>query len=1297
MQFFVIGKKIFIFAEIMNKPMNNKVRLMRRLLTALCLLTVTAQAQQFTMMPLPRQNKLPHSEVYRIMEDSEGYVWYATREAGLCRDNGYQVDVFRNDRHQPDLLRSNAVRCIAENREAREIWFGTKQGAYVLSKRDYSIRQLPGVSNHVHAIAQSDDGMMWVGANKQVKVYSAKGEPVDSFALSWKGRPMNVETMLLDSHGTLWISQWDGGVQTIDTRSRQLKTMNWDEAVGPTSMAEDTLNHHYYVGTWGEGLFRYDGQTAVPLAPELQSPMQRKVRSVHYDGHRQLLWVVTMAGLYIYHIEGDGQLSPYPVSSLGLPPEQAVYALCFDRYGNVWVPGSSPLTFILRPTKGKWMHRTSLSPLTRQAGVRVPIAALVSDGRYHWIWSDRTQLMVYDQQEERYALVTGKPDEGSARFGDVMTRRKAGGLWCATGRKVYACNQQDMRVSLTDRPVVELPEQVTAIAEGDNGSLYIGASSCLYRYEFATDSLHEIASDLRTVRAVVVGEAGRVFFISTRHGICMSDGKQGFTSLVPYKRHTSMAWSTKGQLWVGNAFGDVWLVDSTAHYKPVASNRESNGVKQMVCDSLGHLWVMGDTYLTEYDPQGDRRRLFFSSQPSISLDNFGGISLTERGQVIVAGGGGIVCFEPKAISSGVEESLPQVAAYEIDGQKRLISSIISSIDVPADAVTLTLELTHFNFLKSDEEQFAYRLEGMSNNWIELPMGENRLSLVNLSKGDYTLEIKVCDSYGHWGEPVKVLTICRQPAWWETWTAYLCYVLLAVGLIAWAVSRYLKRSKEKTRRQMDEQLTEMKMRFFTNVSHELRTPLSLIITPLESIVKNGGQREESSLKNILKHAYELLDLVNRLLDFRKMDMGEMKLHPAQGELLGFLRTCAATFQPMAEKKGIELEILIPEGTLYTAFDARAMQHVMYNLLSNAMKFTEKGCVTVAVKNDKNELVLTISDTGTGIDPEELPHVFDRYYQARNADDTSVAGSGIGLNMVKEIVEMAGGRISVASEQGKGSVFTVVLPIEQVEAEGELSVSPVIPKLPSILIADDNDDFREFLVHELKADYNILQARNGKEALRLAQTNYVDVILSDVMMPQMDGNELCRQLKNDPSTSHIYIILLTAKTAEESRLEGYESGADYYLTKPFNLDLLKNRLSRMSQLQEERIVMMSKAEQQEQTATEEELHLSPVDRKFMNKLHEVMEKYVADNEFGVDEFCAEMGLSRTNLYRRMNTLVGKSPAQYINDYRLELADRLLHEGELNVTEIADRTGFSTASYFSKCYKAKYGKVPKNVRLK
>ncbi len=1284
--------------------MNRSTIFFKSLLTLIfSLLSTIAQAQLFAIHPLPNQEKLPQSEIYRFFQDSEGYMWYATQGTGLCRDNGYQIDIFRADRWNPELLRSNAVTCIAENIKEHEIWFGTKQGAYILDKYDYSVRPLENVYTHVKDIKQAADGSMWVAVSKEMKVFTAKGELTDSFALSWKGQAMSVETMTLDSHGILWVLQWNGGVQTIDTHSKQLSTMNWEEPVGPTSLAEDSINHQFYVGTWGAGLFHYDGLKTEPIAPNLTTSLQRLVRSVHYDHWRNILWVVTMAGLYAYNIETDGSLTPFPTSSFGLTSQQAIFQLQFDNRGNIWVPGTTPLSFILRPTSGKWMKRAPLEKLEQDGETRIPIGAFQNDGDYSWMWNDRTQLVLYNHTTGELTMAKGPADKETTRFGDIMCRRKAGGIWCSSGTNLYQCTHQGNKIQLTLKQ--SLPRSITALLEGPDDCLFIGTGDALYRYHDSKGELITIAEGLRTVRDIAITPQGRVYFISLEHGLCSSDGKKGYTIMAPYQHFTKLAYSNNGQLWVANAYGDVWYADSTLHHTSVASSDKGSGVKGLLCDSLNHLWVMGDTYLMEYHPESDRRRLFRSSDYGINLSNFGDLSMTNDGKVLVAGAGAIITFEPKNLELNEESKQPSVAAYTLDGKKHLLSKLRTQIDIPSDVVTLELELTAYYYLKASELQFAYRLKGLSDKWIELPLGDNTLRVVNLPKGNYELELKFCDSYAHWGKPITALKIHRLPTWYETWWAYTCYVLLLALLIYWIIRFYLKRNSEKERLKMEEQLTEMKLKFFTNISHELRTPLSLIITPLESIVQkteNKNQKIDSApihsqLEQVLKHAHMLLDLVNRLLDFRKLSMGEMNLHPASGELVEFLRTCITSFIPLAKKKGNIIVQELPEENLYIDFDSKAMQHIMYNLLSNAIKYTANGTVTVRATIEDNKLHLTVSDTGEGISAEELPYIFDRYYQASNAQDIASPGTGIGLNMVKEIVDKMNGSITAESTPGKGTTFHIILPIALQNDKDMLPTDVVIPKLPSLLIADDNDDFRDFLVQELKNDYNILQARNGREALHIAQTNYVDVILSDVMMPQMDGNELCRQLKQDESTSHIFIILLTAKTAEENVLESYMAGADFYLTKPFSLKLLRNRLQHLTQLQQRRIELLSKSETQTELITEDELRISPIDHKFMEKMKEVMESHVADTSFSVDTFCSNMGMSRMNFYRKMHALTGKTPAQYINDYRLTLADQLLRKGELNVSEVSDRTGFTTASYFSKCYKAKFGTAPKDVRGK
>ena len=682
----------------------------------------------------------------------------------------------------------------------------------------------------------------------------------------------------------------------------------------------------------------------------------------------------------------------------------------------------------------------------------------------------------------------------------------------------------------------------------------------------------------------------------------------------------------------------------------------------------------------------------------------------EGDHVTIDGAGGILYIQPSAnidqLSSGAS---PIVTSVTIDGIRRIVGMNSKELDIRHNAVNIEIQFSTLNYLHADKVSYAYRLSSVDTQWHYLPQGVNKATFVLLPKGNYTLELMATDEYGCWGQSVHALQLHRLPAWYESWWAYLLYLLAATLLMGSIARYYLRRQKEKQQHQMDVQLTEMKLRFFTNISHELRTPLTLILTPLENMVKkiDHWQQENqeethlvfisSQLMMIQRNAQRLLSLVNNLLDFRKLEMGQQKLELTNGDILDFIRSVCETFRPISTEKGIGLGYAIPNEQLYINFDSRKLQHILYNLLSNAFKFTPAGgqiAVSVA-KTDTEWLSITVKDTGCGIPSRDLPHIFDRYYQSKNTADPSVTGTGIGLHLTKEYLQLHGGSITVNSKLGEGTTFTAFLPTnikmkEQplpAEPHQQAETSETESHKANLLIVDDNDEFRQFLCGELAEQYNIHQAANGEEALTVIAEQDIDLMVSDVMMPAMDGMTLCRRIKQDVNTSHVMVILLTARTAEESKIEGFRAGADDYLSKPFNMEMLQLRISHLLELRRQRNQDFLKGEDVEVEA----VALNEIDQKFLRSAVEAIERHLSNEEYDIDALAADVCMSRSTLYRKLHSLTGQKPSLFIRAIRLKHAARMIKEGSYNLTEISTLCGFSSPSYFSRCFKAQYGIPP------
>ena len=557
------------------------------------------------------------------------------------------------------------------------------------------------------------------------------------------------------------------------------------------------------------------------------------------------------------------------------------------------------------------------------------------------------------------------------------------------------------------------------------------------------------------------------------------------------------------------------------------------------------------------------------------------------------------------------------------------------------------------------------------------------------------------NYGRWSNEAITFQVVRLPAWWETWWAYTIYILTIAAIAIITLRTYLNRQQERRQTEMERELTELKFRFFTNISHEIRTPLTLIITPLESLI-NGltttkhvdsqfADKAAGLLPGIYNNACELKELISRLLDFRKLEMGQQQLYLSNGDICDFLRAACEAFRPTTQQRGIALGCTVPDTPLYIKFDKDKLHHIIYNLLSNAVKFTsEGGSINITGNIQNNRLYITVSDTGCGINKEAQQHIFDRFYQVERSSDTTPAGTGIGLHMVKEYVTMMQGIITVESVPNKGTNFHVSIPIETTsekkEEQSENHIDELIKEQPTLLLVDDTHEFIDFLKLELSGKYNILTAGNGQEALdKLNQNEHnIDIVLTDVMMPVMDGMELCRKIKSDMNLSHTLVMLLTAKSAEEAKLEGYKAGADAFISKPFNLELLFVRLQHLLDQRQARY----QAYQQSDKPIAEEVTMNEIDKQFMEKMISFVETHMENSDYGPQELTEDMCMSRSTLYRKISSLTGEKPTEFVRNIRLKHAARLIKSGQYTITEVGYMSGFSSQSYFSRCFKEYFG---------
>jgi signal transduction histidine kinase/DNA-binding response OmpR family regulator/ligand-binding sensor domain-containing protein len=819
------------------------------------------------------------------------------------------------------------------------------------------------------------------------------------------------------------------------------------------------------------------------------------------------------------------------------------------------------------------------------------------------------------------------------------------------------------------------------------------------------------------------------------------------TSLSNY-----MMADSRGLLWIATNKGiNIYdPVNKRFKYITAADGLPGNAVVSLVEDDKGNIWAGTRNGLACIYCKFQDRALTYSlahfdvndGLPS-SVFNTNAVFKDRNGLIYMGTTSGYVSFDPE--ETVFNRNLPKprftdliIASQtirpnvEYNGRIIITQSItdLNEIILKYGETNFTVLFSALDFIHPQKSRYKYMLEGLDKQWIMINNGIGAASYSNLNPGTYTLLVYAGNEDNIWSSDPIMLRIVVKPPFWLSWGAFAIYIVIAALLIRLLIKYLLNRQKkeyEQAQRISEadklHEVDELKLKFFTNISHEFKTPLSLIISPLQKLMKSPVyEMEKPTLDIMYKNANGLLSMVNEILDFRKFDLNKMLLNMSKGDMIVFAREICMSFKSLAAEKAIKLTFTTYLQDLQMEFDGEKMHKIITNLISNAFKYTEEGQIDVSVGiseslHDNNPvpakfMSLKVSDTGIGIENKYLDKIFDRFFRIEYTGKQNQPGTGVGLHLVSEFVKLHGGEVSVESTEGKGSVFTVLIPIRN-SALKDSEVQNVIysglgsddsfktdnkktvqqSHLPQLLIVDDNEDFCDFIADLFRSDYRIIVANDGEEGYRIVLDQIPDIILCDVMMPKVDGYEFCRKIKEDMRTSHIPIILLTAKSSEESKYLGIEAGADDHISKPFNIDILKLKIVKIIEKQK----ILQNNFRKKIDVSPNEIEILSLDEKFVQKAVALVEKNIGNPEFRVEDLCREMSMSRVYFYKKTLALTDKTPSEFIRLIRLKRAADLLEKSQLFVNEIALQVGFNEVKYFRKYFKDEFGVTPNEYKKK
>jgi signal transduction histidine kinase/ligand-binding sensor domain-containing protein/DNA-binding response OmpR family regulator len=1056
-----------------------------------------------------------------------------------------------------------------------------------------------------------------------------------------------------DEKGNLWVGTDHGGVNLIHRATGEISVLRNNEQ-DPHSLAQNTVKSLYrddtnilWIGTYKKGVCYYHESIYKFNMVTEKSPMPFRDVNCFYESADRNLWLGTNGGGLLYFDRTQGEYTAYThqTDNPNSPAGDVIVGLTADPAGNLWI--GYFLAGLDRFDGKTFTHYNTSQP-----------GGLTDDNAW---------VLKCDHQ------------------GDLWVGTLSGGLLVfdtSTGKRLKH---------------FETRGSVYSIIETKAGDMLIGSQSGLYRYNEQADSLElyekEAFDDIQLSR----NDINNLYEDS--RGLLWIGTKNGLFVFNPYTRNIQMFVAGSG---LSSELVQSILEDSE-HNMWIATNRGLTCVRVSTSnDKPGYFYN-----LLSYDSsEGLQGEMF----------NYNAAYLSSRSELIFGGSYGYNIFTPTDIS--YNSNIPRIVITDFqiynksikplepyEGRVILSRSITQTgeINLKYTDNYFSLSFAALDYCMPNKSRYYYKLEGFNAQWLETGVDNRKVTYTNLNPGHYTLYLKAVNNDGvESAEPV-VLQINVQPPLWQTLQARILYVVLIIGAAYFLSRRISRRSerklayaREKMRVSQQLEMDEMKLRFFTNISHEFRTPLTLILSPLEDLLdKAQSTDEKEQLSLIRRNATHLLTLVNQLLDFRKLDANSPTLQKSLGDIVLFIRQQVELFAAGMARKGISFDFRTDTEQLYMSFDAEKLSKVFINILSNAYKFTPaEGVISVELtRMDDERIRIDVTDTGVGIPEDALDKVFERFYQVKRDDNNNYQGSGIGLHISKEFVTLHGGEIHAERMPQGGSRFVVVLPCtdettEEADAdeaafEAELKRSDS----PKLLIVEDNKDLRNLISSRFREHYTILQAGDGVEGLELALKEIPDLILSDVMMPRMDGIEMSRQIKGDIRTSHIPLILLTAKTGEESKLEGLTAGADDYISKPFNQEILQIKIRNLIETRKRKQDLFDKQIRIEPS----KIVVNSLDEQLIRKAIDYTEANISNPDFSVEELSRELGMSRVHLYKKLSSLAGKTPIEFIRVIRLKRAAQLLKESRLTVSEIAYEVGFNNPKYFRKYFKDEFGVLP------
>ena len=1264
---------------------------------------------------------LAANAVRNIVQDRNGFIWFGT-DNGLCRYDGVKVQHYRIN----ELGGNQYISSLLVTDDG--LYVGTEKGVFLLSfERQSFEKQNLDIHSAVTSMTLDKEGVLWISTLGQgVWQMIQKTSKVNHY--DFKETSGSVAQVLIDNSNQVWtVTNWGTPVvHRLNRLHNRFEAVNLDFTENYNSLRMlQTKDGRLWLGTWESGLLQLhsDGRVERVLNPKL----------TNVGNHIHTLFERDDHCICIGCDDGVICLNPNTHEWHRLIEQQSladrfVYAITSDMEGGLWIGTFYGGVNYISPV-GKRFEAFSM-----ENGLHGNVIARFCEDRKGrmWVASDDGGLMCYSPKAQHF---TNYPHQELLSRQNVHALCVDGDeLWIGTytnGVIVLNVETGDLRHYMQAQAPHSLDNSSSyAICCDSRGDIWVATMEGLNRFDRTRHDFERIGKvDALTIdidedrdgNLWLSTQGGGLWKYQTRNGQFKTyTHHEGDDLSLPDDQVNCSLVDESGRLWVGT-LGGLCLYDSeNDHFKLVSLDVPNHNIMGIVEDQ-GVLWLSTEKGIVKYEPKQIQR---FTLHDGLVSEQFQPNSCIKAsdGRIYFGSTTGFNSFYPYQIKTNSVTPPVYITSVEImnreertaEGQPldlALTKEIVLDYD---DARMLTLSFASLSYCSPEKNQYAYILEGFDRDWNNVG-NQNRATYTNIPAGTYIFRVKATNNDGVWSSDEATLTIIVHPPLWWSWYAKLFYLFLIVAAIWYYVRFRLKRAEYRHQREMqrlneqkEKEVREARLNFFTMIAHEIRTPVSLIIGPLEKIMKRDNPSED--MRVIDRNAHRLLELVNQLLDFRKVEQHSLVMHFAPQNIRQLMMSVSERFTPTFEQGNKSFTVDYPDEHFTAIIDKEAVTKVISNLLTNANKYTNNEVrLSCQVDPDGEHFRIVVSDNGIGIREEDRSRLFEPFFQAQD----NKPGTGIGLNIVKNIVDLHHGTISVSSEVGKGSTFTIVLPVAQEQSEQfpadslrssdentadskQISVKSSANSKPqmvskqnasTMLIVDDSEDMVSFLGNHFKEKYEVLTAGDGIEALDILRNHEVSIIISDWMMPRMDGAELCRRVRLDPMTSHIPFVMLTAKTDNDSKVEGMDVGADTYIEKPFSIQYLEACIRNMLEMRRRLIEKFSTQPLEPVT----EIASNPTDNEFLLEMKKVIEENFSNSELNVNYLAEKLNISRSGLFAKIKTLADVTPNEMIQIVRLKRAAELLLEKKYTISEIGYMVGFSNPSYFSKCFQKQFGVRP------